>query len=333
MQNIYLVDFMNETEVSDRTHVLHSFFYVKKDRFALFKKSKERTQTHGIKIFLDSGAYSAFTKKIKVDIQEYIDFIKTHQDSIHMYSNLDDITCPVNTYKNQKIMEKAGLNPLPVFHYKENITYLYKYIEEGYEYLGLGGLVPIGNSDLARWLDTMFINELSYKDGLPKIKLHGFGLTSPKLMLRYPWYSVDSTAWMKRAFYGGIYIPSFHNGKFSYNENCFNTYISNRRNTALHSNYKILAPAVRKVIQDYLKEVEVGLGVSEVKKVPPEYKLQENEKWWNKEKTEVEVIKEKGVLNDGVSRLIVNARFFDRFVNATTDWPWAFKINHIPGFF
>ena len=37
-----------------------------------------------ISLFLDSGAFSAFTKGVKIDIQEYIGFIKKHQKYIEL---------------------------------------------------------------------------------------------------------------------------------------------------------------------------------------------------------------------------------------------------------
>lgn len=140
-----------------------------------------------VNLFLDSGAFSAFTKGVTIDIQEYISFIKENQDVIETYANLDVIGDPVGTLDNQKIMEEAGLNPLPCFHYGEDLAYLKHYLSK-YDYLALGGMVPISTNDLIPWLDTLFGDYICDKQGLPKIKIHGFGLTSLKLMLRYPWY-------------------------------------------------------------------------------------------------------------------------------------------------
>ena len=106
-------------------------------------------------IFLDSGAYSAFTKKVVIDIQEYISFIKRYKEHLTVYSVLDVVGDPSGTWKNQMIMEKAGLEPLPCFHYGENLKYLKKYIDN-YEYISLGGMVPISPKSLQIWLDKIF---------------------------------------------------------------------------------------------------------------------------------------------------------------------------------
>jgi hypothetical protein len=42
-------------------------------------------------------------------------------------------------------------------------------------------------------------------------KVHGFGITSPWLVKRYPFYSVDSTSWKAGGRYGDTRI--YHGGK------------------------------------------------------------------------------------------------------------------------
>jgi hypothetical protein len=140
-----------------------------------------------VNLFLDSGAFSAFTKGATIDIQEYIAFIKENLDVIETYANLDVIGDPAGTLNNQKIMEASGLKPLPCFHYGEDIDYLEYYLSK-YDYLALGGMVPISTGDLIPWLDSLFGEYICGPDGMPRIKIHGFGLTSLKLMMRYPWY-------------------------------------------------------------------------------------------------------------------------------------------------
>lgn len=150
-----------------------------------------------INLFLDSGAFSAWTQGVNIDIQDYIAFIKEHQDVIEVYANLDIISrgnstmdkkqAAEKTLENQRIMEEAGLSPLPVFHVGEVFSYLQYYINN-YEYIALGGMVGKQKSTLIPWLDDCFGQFICDKKGNPKVKVHGFGLTSLSLMLRYPWY-------------------------------------------------------------------------------------------------------------------------------------------------
>lgn len=138
---------------------------------------------------------------------DYIDFVKKHDSDIYIYSNLDVINNPKLTYTNQRILEDAGLKPIPVYHLGSDEKYLKKYMEN-YEYIALGGLVPNPTRVLIPMLDTLFKKYLITDQGLPRVKLHGFACTSMPLMQRYPWYSVDSATCRKMAAYGGIVIPT-----------------------------------------------------------------------------------------------------------------------------
>lgn len=174
-----------------------------------------------ISLFLDSGAFSAFTKGVHIDIQEYIKFIKDNERYIDVYANLDVIGDAEATLKNQRIMEDAGLKPLPCFHYGDDIFYLHTYLQE-HDYIALGGMVPISTNDLAHWLDNLFSNFLCDKKGYPIVKVHGFGLTSLKLLRRYPWYCMteeDHSVLTKHGWFNlsnlsvGDEILAFDNGR------------------------------------------------------------------------------------------------------------------------
>ena len=187
-------------------NLLESYHYVHKDIIV------GRMRDDGDKIFLDSGAFSAFTKGIKVDLREYCDYIKKNSDLIRyddgvmLASVLDGIGDPLLTWQNQQAMESLGVRPLPCFHYGEDERYLEWYISH-YDYITLGGMVPISTPQLFIWLDRIWDRYLTDGAGRPRIKVHGFGLTAVPLMERYPWYSVDSSTWVQIAFNGGIMLP------------------------------------------------------------------------------------------------------------------------------
>ncbi len=160
------------------------------------------------KFFLDSGAFSAFTRNIEVDIDKYIEFIYKFKDRMTVYSVLDNITDWKKTQKNLEYMESKGVNPLPCYHYGEPIEILEKMVEK-YEYIAIGGMVPISTKDLYPFLDMCF-NIICDSNGNAKIKVHGFGMTTLQLIQKYPWHSVDSTSPLMTAAMGGIYAK---NGK------------------------------------------------------------------------------------------------------------------------
>lgn len=156
---------------------------------------------------MDSGAFSAWRLGAKIDIDEYIAFIKRNMDIIEVYANLDVIGSPEGTLENQKYMEKHGLRPLPVFHHNEPEKFLHYYLDK-YDYLALGGLAKaVRKGAIIRWLDYVWSTYLVDTKGKPKIRVHGFGQTSIDYIMRYPWYSIDSTSWLLPGVYGKIFVP------------------------------------------------------------------------------------------------------------------------------
>lgn len=182
------------------THKLESYHYIKKGRFVEhLRKDKQ-------KVFLDSGAFSAFTLGSTIDIEEYADYVKGHQDIIKMASVLDAIGDAEGTYHNLHKLEKLGAETLPCFHFGEPFS-LCEYYLRNYEYITIGGMVPVPNGKLRIWLDELWNTVLTDKDGIARRKVHGFGLTARSLVERYPWYSVDSSTWVQAAATGTIVFP------------------------------------------------------------------------------------------------------------------------------
>jgi hypothetical protein len=118
---------------------------------------------------------------------------------------MDAIGDAQGTYQNQMLMESLGVRPLPCFHFGEDPRYLEHYIAN-YSYITLGGMVAQSTWQLKLWLDEIWDRYLTDGSGRPKVKVHGFGLTTPELMRRYPWYSVDSSSWVQIARVGGMLL-------------------------------------------------------------------------------------------------------------------------------
>lgn len=195
---------LDDTEKWMRNSVenyLESYHYIHRQR------QVDRIRAEGIKVFLDSGAFSAFTQGVEIDIGEYCDYIHKNDDIILFPSVLDAIGDAEGTWKNQEEMERRGTNPLPCFHYGEPLDLLRHYVAN-YDYITIGGMVPISTVQLKVWLDDIWRDILCDASGTPKTKVHGFGLTSLPLMMRYPWYSVDSSTWVQWAANGMILIPT-----------------------------------------------------------------------------------------------------------------------------
>jgi hypothetical protein len=193
--------------LSDPAHCLESFHYIGNDRTVLRLIEEDKR-----KVFLDSGAFSMFTQGVKVDLKQYARFIYRMQPIIEVTSNLDAIGEGKEqlSYDNQKQLESwlkpQGIEVQPVHHVRDRDHWLQRYLDEGYDYIFLGGMVPENTATLRVWLDHVWHHYLTNPDGSPKVKVHGFGLTTLELMFRYPWYSVDSTSWVLASRFGGIYL-------------------------------------------------------------------------------------------------------------------------------
>lgn len=246
-------------------------------------------------IFMDSGAFSAFTKKVEIKLDDYITFLKEIKDDLDVYCCLDVIGDVDATWKNFEKMEKAGLHPLPVYHAGEDPKYLHRCLE--YDYFCLGGMAKDSSSVLrVPFLDRAF-TIICGEDGLPKSKVHGLGMTSFELMRRYPFFSVDSTSWVLGAGMGSIFVPSFstRDGKIQMD-------FSGRPHVMSFSDRKVadgkgkhfgtIGEEYKKCVLFYLET----LGYT-VEQVTTDYK----------------------------NRRTINVLYLEQFQNTLPKWPWPFK--------
>lgn len=186
-------------------HRLVSFFYLNDKTRDLYKDPEYN-------IMLDSGAFSAFTKGVKIRISDYIAFLKS-APSIKCYYNLDVIGNETRTWKNQEHLQKNGLKPLPVFHMGESFDSLKKCLE--YEYFAFGGLVGTDSRTLCNYLDKMF-RFIKGNSTRTHNKIHALGVTSDLVLRRYPWYSCDSTNWVQSSAMGNILAPKISRKGFDF---------------------------------------------------------------------------------------------------------------------
>ena len=169
-------------------------------------------------IMMDSGAFTVWANKgVEINIEEYADFLLKYKNIIKVAINLDVVTGKVDVptleknaqkgWENLEYMESKGLQVLHTYHSGEDEKWL-KRLMDNYEYFGVS---KTGDSEgVMGRLDRVF-SMLCDKKGHCKYKIHGFGVTSPQMMLRYPWATVDSSSWIKYGAYGMAIL--FNNGK------------------------------------------------------------------------------------------------------------------------
>ena len=189
-------------------HLLESYHYIKKP--VLTKAIHDK----GDVVFLDSGAFSAYTSGQPINLTDYCDFIKRNEDIIEknggllMASVLDVIGDAQGTYEAQLQMEALGIRPLPCFHFGDDVRYLEWYMEN-YDYITIGGLVPESTKTCIKWLNRIWSEYLTDDAGRPKVKVHAFGVSNMTLMNMYPWTSCDSASWIQSASFGKIVTSEF----------------------------------------------------------------------------------------------------------------------------
>ena len=176
-----------------------------------------------VDVMLDSGAFSIWREGTEdVNLDEYIEFALMIQEEdlfkSLVFVSLDKIPGTVKrtanatelkeaaniSLNNYNQMKERGVeNVLYVYHLGEPIEWLGKVLDDGAEYVGLGGLSRgAGSGARRRWLDSVF----SYLQKYPEVGTHGFGVTASNLVLRYPWRSVDSVTPFLEPGYGSVSV-------------------------------------------------------------------------------------------------------------------------------
>lgn len=305
-----------------------------------------------ISLFLDSGAHSLYTREVidkghkggyqffETDVfwkyvDDYAKFVKENKDIVDVYVNVDVIFNPELTWKVHKYLQKEhGLNPLPVVHYGTDLKWLKRYMDEC-EYIGLGGLgQEVTGPKYVPWADRVFDLLCDSPDRLPRWKIHGFAMTSLSLMLRYPWWSVDSTSWVMTSRMGSVYVPRFKGGQWIYDENSWKVTVSLRSPSQQEAgqHFNTFSPEVQKVIVTYFEEKGYKIGQSEFRTESKSYKLKVNERWNGKAdegEREVELTLEEGLSNSYKKRDELNIIYFLDLEKSIPAWPWPFKKQKI----
>ncbi len=179
-------------------NVLTSYYYIQKKEPQFLVNNP-----HNMDIFLDCGAYSAWTHGESIDVHAYAQFLLKYKQYVNVYPNLDVKGSVEETLKNQKILEGYGLNPIPVFHVNtRRWDILESYIEK-YPYIALGAVA--GENTSPEMLDSDMNNIFARAKKNPLTKFHGFGISTVSIMKKYPFYSTDSTSWLAGGRFGALY--------------------------------------------------------------------------------------------------------------------------------
>jgi hypothetical protein len=286
---------MNESTGWVRYHFLDSGVFSL--RIDAEKYAKEKGVP--VKTYYDSPEYWKY-------VDNYAEFVKKYKRGIDYYANVDVIGDPVLSWRNQKYLEeKHGLSPVPVYHISEEYSWYYKYAER-YDYICIGGWAATnGNKEQkTKWIDRCFRIVCDSKS-IPTKKLHGFGITSWKLLIDFPWFSVDSTSWIQLGAYGVILIPHKRHGKFTFSLDPIRLSVSldrPRENGLLH--YMSLSKSEQRIVREWLDIIGMEYGELAADKKTP-IKL--------------------GVICNSGQRKKANVLTFQKMADSLPEWPWPMK--------
>lgn len=180
--------------------ILESFYYVNPETVKLIPYYED--------FLLDSGAFSFMTngKTTKnINWQEYIDkyirFINEYDIKKFFELDIDNIVGYDEVLKiREYINKKTGKQCIPVWHKSRGIAEFKKMCSE-YPYVAIGGIVSKEFSNREKEKFPLLIREAHVRGA----KIHGLGFTNLKLLSRYHFDSVDSTAWVSGNRFGGVY--------------------------------------------------------------------------------------------------------------------------------
>jgi hypothetical protein len=167
-----------------------------------------------VSLIVDSGAFTAYTQNVNIDIADYAKFALANFQHIDAIVNLDVIgrgdyaQTAQEGWDNFLYLKDKGLRIMPVFHTGEPIKYL-DYMIERADWIGLStsNVTKISESD--PWFNLMW-DYITDENGYPVRNFHSFGDTTRNSILNYPWYSSDSSTWVQS---GGMAARAFLGGK------------------------------------------------------------------------------------------------------------------------
>jgi hypothetical protein len=166
---------------------------------------------HGLtKIFVDSGTFSAFNSRSiqSVNMDDYCEFL-LQNPWIDVYANFDHIDpddperAAATNFDILLYMRSRGLDPIAVYHVREDVSWLHKMLDIGCAYIGLSATSIGGRIEGDRWYEMAW-SHLVNDAGHPKVRTHAFGETRLQILTRFPWTSADSSSWVNGMRWGTI---------------------------------------------------------------------------------------------------------------------------------
>jgi hypothetical protein len=163
---------------------------------------KQHVQRLGLKVMLDSGAFTVWQAQQKgkaveaIDLVAYGDFIEANRDVFFAWFNLDVIGDAAASKVNAEALKARGLAPIEVWHSGSSLEELAVLVAEDHAIIAIGGSVGMSEKKRAEVFAQVF-------ERFPQQNFHFLGGSS-KLLNVFDWFSADSTGWLACRKYGAV---------------------------------------------------------------------------------------------------------------------------------
>ncbi len=281
-----------------------------------------------IDVLLDSGAFTAYTQKTTVDIDEYIKFVKQYEKYLSGYITLDVIGNAEASYENWEYMRSKGTNPIPVYHMRAPVEYLHRYVAQT-DYIALGGVASRKTAKALRAdFDRLWTNHLLDANRMPLVKVHAMGITDVPTMVAFPWFSIDSSTWLVGRKRGLLLTPYMSKSAEVYTRTPIRIDISprspDRFKTKLHLETMDKEDKGYIKVKRYIDAAGIPMGVAETVGEYGKPVLNEDGK---------EILIEDGLCTNYKLRDAFNQLYFMELERVLPDWPWQWTANSRQLFF
>lgn len=190
------------------------------------KKKFQSRADRGHKTFLDSGAYTAWTKGVEINVEEYIKYVNEWDKGLEFFMQLDKIPgrfgeiatleekveASEATYSNYVYMRGKVNNPdklIPVFHAGNDPKYLQKLLdfEPKVPVIAIGKVARgVSRGEKEKRLHEIF--KIIKKSNYPDVKIHLLGVNDFNILKQFPAWSCDAITWLKSSANGYVLTPT-----------------------------------------------------------------------------------------------------------------------------
>ena len=235
------------------------------------------------KLLIDSGAHSAHTKGITLDLEEYIGFVNENIDKFTLYVQVDKIPgvyrmpktakdwleAPQLSWENYLYMREKSKDPsklVPVFHQGEDLKWLRNMLDYTFSdgsHIPYIGLSPRGDVSLkAKYDFSAECFATIQNSSNPNVKTHAFGATSLEMLERLPYTSADSTTWVLVSAFGQVWMPNCIDGDINGVGIKLGVSEENRSHPTATQTYWEQPAKTKKKVDDYFESI--GTNIEEL---------------------------------------------------------------------